>query len=311
MPCYAPQTAYKSKHVNPSGKRSLTWRPQEALDTSPLGQVTIACGQCIGCRLERSRQWAVRCMHEAQLHDANAFITLTYDDNNVPSDYGLRLEDFQKFMKRLRKKHQVRFFHCGEYGSRYGRPHYHAIIFGHDFRPWEAVGKTQSGEILYMSEELAELWKLGRHQVGEMTFKSAAYVARYIVDKKTGLDATRPDPDGLTYYESVDPTTGEVTAVRPEYTTMSRRPGIGKPWYDKYKQDIYAYDECIVNGKKVKPPKVYDGYYEVDEPEAFSRIKARRKEVPQSAIDNGTWQRLEVRERVKKAQIKNLKRRPQ
>jgi len=63
----------------------------------------LPCGQCIGCRLERSRQWAIRCVHEASMHENNCFITLTYAPEYLPPDGGLIKSDFQKFIKRLRK----------------------------------------------------------------------------------------------------------------------------------------------------------------------------------------------------------------
>ena len=133
MPCFHPLEGYWSKDRNPSGKRSLTFNAREAFTDK---KIDVPCGRCVGCRLERSRQWAIRCVHEASLYDNNCFITLTYDSDHVPSDGSLRVEDFQNFMKRLRKSvapRRVRFFHCGEYGERGDRPHYHAILFNLDF----------------------------------------------------------------------------------------------------------------------------------------------------------------------------------
>ena len=122
MPCYYPLNAMRSS----SGI-------QFTGDT--IGNIKIPCGRCVGCRLERSRQWSVRIMHESQLHAENSFITLTYDDAHVPSDYSLRYPDFQKFMKRLRKHTglPIRYYMCGEYGETFSRPHFHSCIFG--FRP--------------------------------------------------------------------------------------------------------------------------------------------------------------------------------
>lgn len=145
--------------------------------------MTVSCGQCIGCRLERSRQWAVRCMHEKQMHDDACFITLTYDDDNLPFGETLVLSDWQKFMKRLVKKNgPIRFYHCGEYGDDTNRPHYHAILFG--YRPDDPELFSTSGETkLYASPSLRNTWGMGHCTFGDATFETAAYVARYITKK--------------------------------------------------------------------------------------------------------------------------------
>ena len=101
MPCYSPLTGYVSREPSKNGKFPIVFDPKKGwIDRS----VTVPCGQCIGCLLERSRQWAMRCSHEASLYDENCFITLTYDDEHLPPDGCLNKEHFQKFMKRLRKR---------------------------------------------------------------------------------------------------------------------------------------------------------------------------------------------------------------
>ena len=132
MPCYKPLKAYYSKDVNESGKRSLVFTSEKAL--LPV-ELMVPCGRCIGCRLDRSLQWAMRCVHEASMHEDNCFITLTFDDDHL-GDGSLKVSDFQNFMKRLRQAiapKKVRFFHCGEYGAKLSRPHHHACLFGFDF----------------------------------------------------------------------------------------------------------------------------------------------------------------------------------
>ena len=171
---------------------------------------TVACGQCVGCRLERSRQWAIRCVHESQMHEQNCFITLTYSDEFLPENGSLQLKHFQDFMKRLRFHvgGGIRFFHCGEYGEENGRPHHHAIIFNHDFAD-KKVWKTNNGVVLYRSKILEELWPYGFATVGCVSFESAAYVARYITKKVNG-----------------DMADSHYLGREPEYITMSRRPGV-------------------------------------------------------------------------------------
>lgn len=290
-----------------TGRRQIVFNPKLALVDMPM---TIACGQCKGCRLERSRQWAMRCVHEAQLHEKNSFLTLTYNDEHLPADRSLNLDHFQKFMKRLRKRFgaNIRFFHCGEYGDQYGRPHYHAIIFNLDFED-KKLWKIVNGQRLYTSETLERLWTdpetnlpMGFATIGEVTFESAAYVARYVMKKITG-------PMAENHYSRLDETTGEIIQLKPEYTTMSRRPGIGKGWYDRFKSDVYPHDIVVMRGdKKMKPPRFYDGLYEREYPSDFEKLKAKRAREMHKHMDNNTPERLEVRERVLEARLTKLKR---
>jgi hypothetical protein len=230
MPCYSPLDGWLSKDRNPSGKRSIVFTKSEALVDRP---VKLPCGRCIGCRLEKSRQWAVRMMHEASLYEENCFITLTYE--KMPPNDSLNKKHFQDFMKRLRKAYggrTIRYFHCGEYGENFGRPHYHAILFNLDFNDkkyWSIV----NGNKYYTSEKLNKIWGKGYCIIGSVSFDSAAYVARYVTKKITGEAA-------FEHYTDFDRETGEITRERdPEYATMSRRPGIGSVWLDKFKTDVY------------------------------------------------------------------------
>lgn len=191
MACFHPLSGYRAEAVNPdTGKHSIVFDRRKARFGGVLlqDQIEVPCGQCIGCRLERSRQWALRCVHEASLHDENCFITLTYDPEHLPiyfRDDGPALgtlckEDFQNFMKRLRERigTKIRFFHCGEYGEQLGRPHYHAIIFGYDFADKTPIEVSDGGHNQFVSEMLTEVWGKGRCTIGAVTFDSAAYVAR-------------------------------------------------------------------------------------------------------------------------------------
>ena len=119
MPCYKPLKAYYAREVNDTGKRSLVFNSEKALFPA---QLQIPCGRCIGCRLDRSLSWALRCVHEASMHDENCFITLTFNDEHLAKNKSLKVSDFQNFLKRLRQfisPRKVRYFHCGEYGSKF------------------------------------------------------------------------------------------------------------------------------------------------------------------------------------------------
>lgn len=285
--------AWYSSEVNTSGKRSLVFNPKRALQ--PDDPIQIACGQCVGCRLERSRQWALRCVHEASLYDDNCFITLTFAPEHLEkreNPWSLDVRDYQLFMKRLRKKFgaKIRFFHCGEYGEKYGRPHYHACLFNFDF-PDKELWKVVNGHRLYTSKSLEELWPFGFSSIGDVTFESAAYVARYIMKKITGENSELR-------YGLVDSETGEYTPIKPEYTTMSRRPGIGKEWFDSFSTDVYPSDFITINGKKCRPPKFYDKLYEKERPYEFLDLKEARKLKAEQHSEHNTPERLAVREQI-------------
>lgn len=300
MPCYFPLHAFKAKGKDASKtvvvfKRSDSFRG-ERLD--------LPCGQCIGCRLERSRQWAVRCMHEASLKEDNCFVTLTYDDDHLPKNGSLVLSDFQNFMKRLRKSiapKRVRFFHCGEYGERFGRPHYHTLLFGHYFED-RAFFSERNGHRLYTSKALSELWPHGFATFGAVTFESAAYVARYVLKKVTGEKAEE-------HYK------GRV----PEYITMSRRPGIGTGWFAKYASDVYPRDSVVVRGVRTRPPRFYDGLLGKEDPSMLALLKIDRERngfrFVEDVVDgrivkvsDTDGRRLLVKEEVKRAEVASLRR---
>ena len=289
MPCYKPLTGYRSRKVNPSGKRSIVFNPNDGFVDM---EVTVPCGRCIGCRLEYSRQWAIRCMHEAALYDNNCFITLTYRDECLPESGSLRLKDFQDFMKRLRKKFGsgIRFYHCGEYGDKFKRPHYHACIFNMDFDD-RVLWRVQNDVPLYRSPSLEKLWPFGYSSVGNLTFESAAYVARYILKKQTGEKA-------WAHYADIDFDTGEIKFRDKEYTTMSRRPGIAAGWYEKFKGDVYPSDSVIVRGREMRPPRFYDGLYELESPEELLKLKKVRKIRALKNKEDNSYLRLSVREKV-------------
>lgn len=242
------------------------------------------CGQCIECRLAKSREWAARMVLEQQYHAESYFLTLTYDNDHVPvSYYGdpetgeayesltLRKPDVSAFVKRLRAKLEyydrppIRFYGCGEYGDETHRPHYHVIVFGLHLDDLEYVGKNFRGEKYWKSEFVQSCWEHGHILIGDVTLESCAYVARYVTKKWTG--------DYKQFYETFN--------LEPEFSLMSRRPGIGRQYYDDHADEIYRTDEInlstITGGKVVKPPKYYDSLYEHAQPELLEYIKSRRQ----------------------------------
>lgn len=262
MPCYGPLTAYRPKEG--ANNARLVFKKSDSHSGIPI---KVPCGKCIGCKLEHSRQWAVRCMHEKRLHTDSCFITLTYDNANLPPGGTLVKRDLQLFMKRYRKiaGEGVRFFACGEYGEKSGRPHYHVLLLNKDLTDKRLL-KSGSEYNLYESPLLSRLWPFGANALGDVTFESAAYVARYCTKKITG-------PKAADHYGGREP----------EFLVMSRRPGIGTGYLNKYQSEIYAHDNVIVNGVPSSLPRFYDEKYAALSDTCASRLAvlkiARRRKI--------------------------------
>ena len=325
MPCYSPLKGWKDRETG-----GIKFRGDDTAE-----KMEVACGQCLGCRLDHSRMWAMRIVHECSLHEVtggNCFVTLTYRDRvectedqlrdgyHVPDDWSLHKKHVQDFMKRLRKAFEpqrIRFFLCGEYGNRckhgidlslvkcplcnVGRPHYHVCLFNCDFPDLE-VYSSRDGENRYTSPMLEAIWKYGFVDVGELNFDSAAYVARYCLKKVTGVMADD-------YYCQYD-FDGCVTWVDQEFCLMSRRPGVGKEWFDKYVDDVFPSDEVPVPGAGVVKgvPRYYQELFKISEPLKLEEIKQVRKEFMRAHGEDYTPARLMDRYQVKKRQVEMLKR---
>lgn len=309
MPCYHLKKAYILKNLNPkTGKKIVVFKPCLGIKES----IKVPCGQCWGCRLEQSRLWALRCMHELKQHEHAQYVTLTYSDENIPPHNSLHKPHLQEFYKRLRQKivrdklpYKIRHYSCGEYGEKTERPHYHAIIYGLDL-PDKTYYKHHNGFNLYKSAWLEKIWKNGHVTIGNVSFESCAYVARYIMKKVNGKKF-------LQTYFTFDKDTGLVLTERQqEFTVMSRKPGIGREFYDQYRSDMYQYGtdgRCIIRGGiNSKVPRYYDNIFEEENPEVMKYIKnLRRKEAVRRADDN-TPARLKIKEQVNNARVNMLKR---
>lgn len=232
----------------------------------------------------------------------SCFLTLTLSPEHMPADRSLDVRHWQLFAKAVRNAHgKFRFFHAGEYGDLTGRAHYHAIIFGLDWSQDRSIyEKTKHGDTVFTSPTLAKLWPHGRHVIGDVTFESCAYVAGYIFKKVTGQYSDE-------FYERVGlEHEGEVTYLKREYATMSRRPGIGHDWFQKYWRDVYPADEVIVNGKKCRPPVFYDNLLAKLNPKLYDQVKLARVTRGKKHTKNNTRERLDTREevlRLKQARI--------
>lgn len=297
MSCFHPLPAFRDRS---GGAPRIGYHAGETGD-----KLELPCGRCIGCKMDKSRSWSIRVMHEAQLYDSNLFLTLDYAPEHLPSSLSLEYRDFQTFMKRLRKAMQgistapngekpVRFFCAGEYGAKFGRPHWHAILFNADFRD-----KVRYQNGTYRSVLADSLWGNGNVVIGDVTPRSAAYVAGYTLGKVYGHRA-------IDHYEDVvDTETGEVTARRPEFCTMSRRPGIGAWWYDKYGRDLLPHDFAVMQGRKYKVPRYYWNKFQSSGDQALVEEIQHARYLRSQAVDpaENSERRRSEREEVMSARV--------
>ena len=256
--------------MNPeTDKRPLVFREQQA--DQPDEQLSVPCGRCSGCRADKRRAWGVRCYHEAQMHERNTFLTLTYDEDHVVDE--IYKAELQLFFKRLRKQvGPFRYFACGEYGDRTHRAHYHALIFGKDFRGNE---KRRTLRNDYESPIINKTWTKGLHECGDITGASAFYVAGYEQKKLDDEDT---------------------------FTLMSRN--IGKTFVDNHFDDIRRAGACIIEGKEHPVPRRYFDW----QPEELQSIKddytnyARGQDKWHAAQQRGVKEKLLYEQKINQAQ---------
>ncbi|WNK14034.1 MAG: replication initiator protein [Microvirus sp.] len=295
------------------GKRLLTFNPLKAVNST--NSMTLPCGKCTGCRLDHAQEWAVRSIHESRMHKENCFITLTFDNEHLPEDYSVHVRTWQLFMKKLRKKFgsKIRFYACGEYGDLNKRPHYHALIFNHDFHDKKYYQTTPQENILYTSQTLTDLWSYGFATTGNIDYQSAGYCTRYNMKKINGGIAAD-------HYWREHPLTKQMVSVQPEFATQSRRPGLGQKFFEQHKAEIFPADYIVIEGRKLPVPRYY--LNQLTEEERTKILKRRNPvgvEVDAASgrvllVDktesraNKTSERLRSREAVQKARISSLKR---
>jgi len=239
------------------------------------------------------------------MHSENCFLTLTYEDKHLPSNFSVDVRVHQLFLKRLRESvaAKIRFFACGEYGEddpnpyEGNRPHYHYLIF--NYRPTDLkLYSNKNNMKLYTSQNIQKLWPYGFSTVGDLTYQSAAYCARYTMKKIGGSMAAE-------HYTRIHPVSGDVVRVIPEFSKQSNRPGIGDAWYETFKSDIYPSDFTVVNGKKHMVPKFYVKKLQEEE---RKKIKLKRKLRSNKKRADNTPARLRVREHVQQSKVDLLKR---
>lgn len=231
MACFKPKWAWQS----PSGLLSLS-----PLDNRPA-DLEIKCGKCEGCLADRSRDWGVRIYHESKYHDQCAFITWTYDDDNIPKDGKINKRDVQLVHKRMRKEiGPFRYVTVGEYGDKTGRPHYHSALFGSDFRD----GSYEISSRLRGNPVCDRAWGKGRVDIGTLEPGSAMYIGGY-VSKKLGH--------------------------RDSFALQSRKPPIGKYWYQDNKDGLLRLGHVVIEGSVLPIPDAYMRWLKED-PDLQDRV---------------------------------------
>lgn len=253
MSCVDPKFAFRRAYPNANGKYPMVFSPSFRGDVTD--RVPLPCGKCIGCRADRAHEWAIRIYQEASLYDRNSFLTLTYDDVHLPKDGKISKKTLQDFWKRLRHFGKLRYFACGEYGEKTRRPHYHAIVFGQDFRLPDTV---KVNDQLYATPIVSKTWGLGNVLIADFSMSAACYVSGY-VQKKVGDTDT--------------------------FNMMSRMPGIGSRWLANYHGDISRLESVVIEGKECPVPRRYM-LWALDEFEHIQKNKqARAREVLNRRID--------------------------
>lgn len=230
------------------------------------------------------------------MHEASSFVTLTYDGEHLPEDWSLKLRDWQLFRKRLREAvGPFRFFMAAEYGGRFKRPHFHALIFGHDFSSDRRVVERKGDITLWTSPTLESVWRNGYVSIGAVDAGSVGYVTKYCVKKQRAKHLP---------VERVDSETGEVWQVAPEFVTMSRRPGLGSKWIERFHRDVYPSDEVVLSGRRLRPPRFYDERLPEDELASVKdarKVRAAARAAGETPEDRA--RQLEVSERVREARL--------
>lgn len=276
-------------------------------------ELELPCGRCMDCKIRRSQDWTTRATHESQLHEKTSFLTLTFSDDGLglrelqrdTHPFDLDVRDWQLFAKRLRKElHKrrmgtLRYFQVGEYGEQELRPHYHALIFGQDFREGlTAQWKDDQGHPVWTSEIVEKCWPYGFHEIKEMVPETISYVCKYVQKKLYGHQKTKA-------LERVDSHSGECVTVRPELASMSRgrgeNKGIGHGWWRKWGQEVFPDDFVILKGKKTPVPKYYFKQLEQENPELAEAVTKLRQKSTAGRLDDNTPERRLVREKVTKA----------
>lgn len=294
MPCLNPKIAkYRDGGWKFTPERFMSTK---ALFRDPKNELLLPCKKCIECAIARNRDWATRICAEASLYENNRFVTLTYDNAHLPEGANIKIEDVQKFMKRLRKRYHdidIRSFGCAEYGDRGGRPHYHIMLFNIAFED-EVPGpmRTSFDGAKYRcqnSEILSDLWGNGYTEIGTVTFASAAYVAKYT--RKKLIEGVKEREDGR---------------ERERTIAVSNRPGIGHGYLELHFEQTFGLDQIPLTNKVTPVPEYFMRKIKEKSEWAYKVIKDRRRENRKELTPEKLQNKLNRRKTFLEERLKQL-----
>lgn len=313
MPCYSPLKGYKD-----AVSGGLTFKKAGSSQ-----KMEVACGQCLGCRVDHRLMWSIRIVHEASLHMdhfGNSWATLTYrdpwnctkqqlkDGHFIPQKRTLIASHVSKFVRSLRKSnedHKIRYFYCGEYGDENDRPHYHICLFNHSFND-QYLWKDDEGFYTYTSKELQKHWPWGFTTVAPLNLRTAAYTAGYAFKKITGEKA-------WDHYLRCDEY-GEAYWLKPEYIRMStgrgKPSGIGAKFYEKFASDFFPSDQSPIpgHGQSELVPRYYENILAKQDPKMLESVKDLRQKFIKAHAADFTPERLRDKYICARAKQNQLKR---
>lgn len=271
MSCYHPLQGARL----PNGTVKIFAQLSTALKNYQGEILKIPCGRCVGCRLDYASDWADRMCIESKLRDHSWFVTLTYDDEHVPYTddlcQTLKPKDMTDFLKRYRRAiepEKISYYYSGEYGTQTLRPHYHMILFGSSIYDLELYQKSPNG-VYYKSKWFDSIWQKGNCIITEFSWQTASYTARYVL-KKLGMPKEHWDH----------------VSIYPEFSRCSRRPAIGRRYFDQFYEEIYKNDEIFLSGGKVvKPPKYFDNLLKGMDLDLLEHVKEIRRKSGEISFD--------------------------
>ena len=361
MTCFNPLRAWKQNHARLDTDPNIYYNLKKISFREVKGrpEIEIPCGHCLGCRLDHAAMWATRISLEAKNWEKCCFITLTYNNPNLPiNNKGfatLQKKDLQDFLKRLRyyekgneswthpltgkEENPIRYFACGEYGPKLGRPHYHLAIFNWEPKDLEKYKMNKHGDWSFKSKSLQKIWGKGFVVVEELNYNTASYIARY-VQKKAGIEPIKREYTGNLIPEpKIDERNGQEFIhwkkevkkqefnKEPEFLTMSRGVGIGRMYWEENKEKIKRNKGIFLKIKEklhLKPiPKYFEKIWEQENYEEYYRYKyEKQKEGEKHKIEilsriklpEGTWEEkkwefyLEEKAKILTEKAKYLKR---
>lgn len=346
MTCFHPETIWVKNNL-PIDYQEKTEKQQHQIKKvwfKPYPntyEIEIPCGRCLGCRLDHADMWATRISMEAKGWQKNCFVTLTYNNNNLPKNKTLVKKDIQDFLKRLRyyekgyepwenpknskKENPIRYFACGEYGPKEGRPHYHMALFNYMPNDLKLYKQNHNGDNLYMSQDLQKIWGKGFVIIGMLSPESASYIARY-VQKKAGI---APKTRIYKYNDKNQTKTirKRKTEREQEFIIMSTGVGLGRKYWEENKEFIKKYQYISIKIKNKVKQKSIPRYfkklwikedwkdYEFKKYENIKKAIEKRNEILKTekwdkSFNNETkWKlHLEKQERILTAKATALKR---